>query len=399
MSNFSFKKSLTRTISFLLAIVVCFTVVSCFSGCGKSNEEEKKEQLVDFQKVVQNDKEFTVNNYVFCNDKIYYYEQNLDVPVLCSAYLDGSNKKEIVSSEKLKSSSLFFKNGDFIYLYCYANNNIQKININNGSFSVVNNSGFIQLMQPFVFNNDYILLNQKNNEKGIIAKMDLKTDKISNKRNVDGDITGPVFFDCSDDSLYWISLDKKDKTIRNIVKNGEIKFTYKDNVERSRNEIFVKDNLLFVKTNEKICKFDKNTFKIISENKIPSDYVLIPSYPTDIKTFRGGQVSLNIATYPLFTRLSDDDCVIYVFDSDRMEMKKTIKSQASGCYCRNIDDYCIIQTYKETMVYKISSGNYKRYSSVYSSIDGTDIYMMGYKDTGKEKRIYSPQKFSLIDLL
>lgn len=335
----------------------------------------------------------TPNWYFFHNDKLYVYDNNGDN--LYSTDLYANNKSIISSSEDLRYANILIVYNEEMFYYTEYNRGIKKINLRTGKITNVIDDKYLYLI-PDTLKDGKVLVNYLNNYSGkshaYFATLDLKTGLLSNEKKVNYATNQPYFYNTENNKIYYLdSYDNKN----NIYEDNKIIYSYESDTNLSSWQtninsnvldlVFVQDNYLFAIICNKIIKFDLSDYSIIEEKELDNSFSLISSVR------EGGSRTLGIeegpaatSLYPLFSVVNRTDSDsqksgIYKFNSTTLSFEKIIDKNTGNGFVQKYNNYFILQTDTQTIIYDTLNNKYKVFNSANYSVENDCIYLMTYK--------------------
>jgi len=391
--------TLTKKNSLILLSLFVILVVICICMLTSVPIKISNNKAIDLENVVFPSMNIAItmtpNWYFFNNDKLYVYDNHGDE--IYSTNILAKNKEILTASENLRYANIFMVYGDEMFYYTEYNRGIKKINLKTGEIKNVVDDKYLYLI-PDTLNDGKVLVNYENNYAGkahtFFAILDLKTGLLSNEKKINYATEQPYFYDLETEKIYYI--DSSDET-NHIYEDNKIIYTYeadnnlsgwKSNPNSNVSDlVFVQDNYIFAIIANKVIKIDKSNYTIIEEKEIDKSFSLISSVRG------GGARTLGVeegpamtSTYPLFAIIdkyssydSVDKCGdIYQFDSETLSFEKIIEKNARGGFLQKYENYFILQTDNETVVYNDVNKKYKIYNSTNYSLEKGYIYLMTY---------------------
>ncbi len=330
----------------------------------------------------------TSNWYFFHNDRLYVYDDDGDE--LYSTNLSGGDWKVITSSEDLRYANIFMVYDEEMFYYTEYNRGVKKANLETGEITTVIDNEYLYLM-PDTLDNGKVLVNYQNDyvnkSHAYFATLDLKTGELSNEKKVIFSSQQPYFYHMETGKIYYI--DSYGDT-NHIYEDDQIIYTYEDSKGRLHNDydfVFVQDNYIFAVIANRVLKLDATTYEVIERKPINSSYILMSSVreaPARVLGIEEGPAMAT--THPIFTIMDEyfsdasDTCGdVYKFNSETLSFEKIIEKNARGGFIQKYDNYYILQTDIETVVYDDDTGKYKIYDSANYSVEDGYIYMLTYK--------------------
>lgn len=414
------KKSIKIIIGICVALIVfvlVFLKIKPFNNLVKNN--------INLEKVVQpamnNFVIMTPSWYFFHNDKIFVYDNHGDQ--LYSANLMAKNKKVIVGSDNLRYADIFMVYENEVYYYTEYNRGIKRLNLSTGKITNVVDNKYLYLI-PDTLEKGNVLVNYQNNyldeAHTYFAKLDLKTGILSDEKTLKFPSEQPYFYSKVNNRIYYIV---NEKGLNNIYEDNKIIYSYSADINLSgwrsnpnsniSDIVFVQDGYIFTIISNKIFKFDMTDYSIIELKKLDNCYDLISSVrQAGSRTLgmKDGPAMATTLENPLFSIVdkysSTDSSIfkgdVYKFNSNNLSFEKKATKDNRGGFVQKYDNYIILQTDIETVIYNEKTNKYKIYDSANYSVEDGYIYLMTYKgdfyDQQSSDLTFKIQKILLDDI-
>ena len=282
------KNTKTKIKKYCLIIVCVFIIIMIISNISnKFNDNIQKEQqgIAYYLDKVPNFQTYRENNYFFIyKDKIYFYakeetENNKYNHSLYVMDMDGNNKSLIATDDRLESASFFLTYKDESYFY-NAEDNVQidsdvelinkKINLKTGEIVSLENKYDIYAN---TFENgmvySYGVRFPRNNEERLFRKIDLNTNDVIFKSNINYEPEDSIYYDYINGNSYTINSNRgKFVLFQDNRRISEIDPNLDTSTTESWNSVLLKkNNYLYLTFRNYIIKYNLLTNSIEEKNK------------------------------------------------------------------------------------------------------------------------------------
>lgn len=257
-------------LSILLLAIILIVILSHKNDTNdlvSANKQDKVNlysTLIDSSDLLYN----SINPYFIYNDKIYYYKyesynnSEKQIDKFFSANFDGTENKQIVSSNELRLADFYFVYDNEAYYHTTFYDENKKINLKTGKITTLDYDDIFiakTLDDGIVYTYKYDF---NSGNKILFKKIDLKTGNVI-KQN-EANTLSDYFLDYVGVNVYYLG-DTSKNSLPVIYRNSDI--VYKFDEPRAKDFAFVAidENYLYFKNDNYIYKLDVESKEILNK--------------------------------------------------------------------------------------------------------------------------------------